>query len=143
MTALIISYIYNGIITMTSRIVGKLYPISLEDYPKLLRYKVTQSGIHYIEDLIREIYIEKRELSMNKLTQLGLLLKTYICQTKRIEDELLFQEISNRAKKYGSAEPEHFKECLKRLMIRGFIGSNPIYNPEIAKSIHKKKVTRR
>ena len=48
---------------MTVSIVGKLYPIPLMDYPKLLRYKVTPSGIHYIEDLMREIYIEKNKLT--------------------------------------------------------------------------------
>ena len=63
---------------MASRIVGKLYPIPLEDYPKLLRYKVTESGVHYIEDLMREIYVEKKLLSKNQLTQLGILLKSYI-----------------------------------------------------------------
>ncbi len=89
---------------MTARVIGKLYPIPLDDYPKLLRYKVSQSGVHYIEDLMREIYIEKKILSKNKLTQLGLLLKTYVCQTKKIEDEVLFQQISIKSKKYGELE---------------------------------------
>ena len=123
---------------MANRVVGKLYPIPIEDYPKLLRYKVTQSGIHYIEDLMREIYIEKKELSMNKLTQLGLLLKTYICQTKRIEDEILFQQISNKAKKYGGTERWYLTDCVKRLIMLGYMGPNPKYDPQIAMGMHKK-----
>ena len=123
---------------MADRVVGKLYPIPIEDYPRLLRYKVTQSGIHYIEDLMREIYIEKKELSMNKLTQLGLLLKTYVCQTKRIEDEILFQEISNKAKKHGGTDAGYLTDCIKRLIMLGYMGPNPQYDPQIAIDMHKK-----
>jgi hypothetical protein len=123
---------------MNRPIIGKLFPIPIDDYPRLLRYKVTQSGIHYIEDLMREIYIEKKELSINKLTQLGLLLKTYICQTKRIEDELLFQEISELAKKYGGVQPEYIKTCIKNLIMRGLLGPNPYYDPQLAVDIHTK-----
>jgi len=122
---------------MTARVIGKLYPIPLEDYPKLLRYKVSESGIHYIEDLMREIYIEKRILSKNKLTQLGLLLKTYVCQTQKIEDEVLFQQISNKSKKYGEPERGFIIECIDHLTMRGMIGLNPNYDPQIAINMHK------
>ena len=122
---------------MTARVIGKLYPIPLDDYPKLLRYKVSESGIHYIEDLMREIYIEKKILSRNKLTQLGLLLKTYVCQTKRIEDEVLFQQISNKSKKYGEPERGFIIECIDHLIMRGMIGLNPKYDPQIAINMHK------
>lgn len=126
---------------MTARVVGKLYPIPIDDYPKLLRYKVTESGIHYIEDLMREIYIEKRNLSKNKLTQLGLLLKTYVCQTKRIEDEVLFQQISNKAEKYGGAERGFVIECMDHLIMRGLFCSNPNHDPQIAIDMHKKQAS--
>lgn len=119
--------------------IGKLYPIPLDDYPKLLKYKVTQSGIHYIEDLMNEIYVERKDLSMKKLTHLGLLLKTYICQTKRIEDELLFQDISSRAKKYGGAKPDYIKYCITHLIMRGLMGPNPFYDPNIAIDIHNRR----
>ena len=122
---------------MTARVIGKLYPIPLDDYPKLLRYKVTPSGIHYIEDLMREIYIEKKILSKKKMTQLGLLLKTYVCQTKRIEDEVLFQQISNKSKKYGEPERGFIIECIDHLIMRGMIGLNPHYDPQIAINMHK------
>ena len=124
---------------MGSRIVGKLYPIPLEDYPKLLRYKVTESGVHYIEDLMREIYVQKRNLSKNQLTQLGILLKSYVCQTKKIEDEVLFQQISNKAKKYGGAERGFVIECIDHLIMRGLLDSNPYYDPQIAINMHKSK----
>ncbi len=122
---------------MTARVIGKLYPIPLDDYPKLLRYKVTQSGVHYIEDLMREIYIEKKILSKNKLTQLGLLLKTYVCQTKKIEDEVLFQQISNKSKKYGESESGFIIKCIDYLIMRGMVSFNPNYDPQIAISMHK------
>lgn len=123
---------------MGSRTIGKLYPIALDDYPKLLRYKVSEKGIYYIEDLIREMYVEQNELSLNKLTQLGLLMKTYICQTKRVDEEVMFQDISNRARKLGGVETHEIKEILQRLMMRDLIGPNPLYDPRIAISIHRK-----
>jgi len=123
---------------MGSRTIGKLYPIALDDYPKLLRYKVSEKGIYYIEDLIREIYVEQKDMSLNKLTQLGLLLKTYICQSKHVDEEVMFQDISNRARKLGGVEPHEIKETLQRLMMRDLIGPNPKYDPRIAISIHHK-----
>ena len=123
---------------MASRTIGKLYPIPLDDYPKLLRYKVSEKGIFYIEDLIREIYVEHKELSLNKLTQLGLLLKTYICQTKRIDEEAMFRDISDRAKKYGGVETDFIKEVLNSLTMRDFIAPNPQYDPRVAIRIHQK-----
>src|SRR3972149_341843 len=105
---------------------------------KLLRYKVSEKGIFYIEDLIREIYVENKDLSLNKLTQLGLLLKTYICQTKRIEEEEMFRDISDRAKKYGGVETDFIKEVLNSLTMRDFIAPNPQYDPRIAIRIHQK-----
>ena len=125
---------------MGSRTLGKLYPIALDDYPKLLRYKVSEKGIYYIEDLIREIYVEQKELSLNKLTQLGLLLKTYICQSKQIDEEVLFQDISDRARKLGGVETYEIKLILQRLMMRDLIGPNPKYDPRIAISIHHKEL---
>ena len=123
---------------MGSRTIGKLYPIALDDYPKLLRYKVSEKGIYYIEDLVREMYVEQKELSLNKLTQLGLLMKTYICQSKRVDEEVMFQDISNRARKLGGVETLEIKEILQRLMMRDLIGPNPKYDPRIAISIHRK-----
>jgi hypothetical protein len=123
---------------MASRTIAKMYPIPLDDYPKLLRYKVSEKGIFYIEDLIREIYVEKKELSLHKLTQLGLLLKTYICQTKRIDEEILFKEISDRAKKYGGVEKDFIKKVITNLTMRDLIGLNPHYDPRIAIKIHQK-----
>ena len=126
---------------MTARVIGKLYPIPLDDYPKLLRYKVSESGVHYIEDLMREIYIEKKILSKNKLTQLGLLLKTYVCQTKKIEDEVLFQQISNKSKKYGESESGFIIKCIDYLIMRGMVSFNPNYDPQIAISMHKNQTS--
>ncbi len=126
------------IVSMASRTIAKMYPIPLDEYPKLLRYKVSEKGIFYIEDLIREIYVENKELSLNKLTQLGLLLKTYICQTKRIDEEILFREISDRAKKYGGVEIDFLKKVITNLTMRDLIGPNPHYDPRIAIKIHQK-----
>ena len=123
---------------MGSRTIGKLYPIALDDYPKLLRYKVSQNAIYHIEDLIREIYVEQKDLSLNKLTQLGLLLKTYICQTKRVDEEVMFHDISTRARKLGGIETHEIKEILQSLVMRDLISPNPKYDPRIAISIHRK-----
>ena len=108
------------------------YQIPAEKYPKLLRYRVTQQGFYYIEDLVSEIYLEGKKMPMHKLVDLGLLLRVNMCQTKNLENESLFQDVSKRAKKFGGVEPEYISHCIKTLRFRGFLESNPNYDKQIA-----------
>jgi len=108
------------------------YQISLDDYPKLFRYKITQHGLYHIEDLISEIYLEEKQTSMYTLVKLGILLRVNMCQTQNLQNESLFQDISSRAKKFGGVEPQYIHECVKSLIARGLLESNPKYDRALA-----------
>jgi hypothetical protein len=108
------------------------YRISATDYPKLLRYRVTQQGFYYIEDLVSEIYLEGKKVSMHKLVDLGLLLRVNMCQTTNMQNESLFQDVSKRAKKFGGVEPQYISQCIKSMRFRGFLESNPDYDEQVA-----------
>lgn len=113
------------------------YCIQLEDYPRLLRYRMTDQGFYCMEEFISQIYLEKRELSMYKLVQLGILLRVNMCQTMKTSNETLFQDVSKKATKYGGVEPEYLSYCIKNMVLRGLLDSNPKYDNQIASDLHK------
>lgn len=113
------------------------YSIPLEEYPKLLRYRVTQQGFYHIEDLVSEIYLEGKKPSMHKMVSLAILLRTNMCQTMNMENESLYQDLSKKAKRFGGVEPEYLSSCIKTLVMRGFLESNPKYDRQIALGIYR------
>ena len=113
------------------------YHVELEDYPKLFRYRVTPQGFYHMEDLISQIYLEGKELPMYKLVQLGTLLRVNMCQTMKMDNETLFQDVSKKAVKYGGVEPEYVSYCIKNMILRGFLDSNPKYDNQIVNDLHK------
>lgn len=113
------------------------YCIPAEDYPKLLRYRVTQQGFYHIEDLVSEIYLEGKKTSMRKLVTLGLLLRVNMCQTSNMENESLFQDVSRLAKRFGGVEPQYVAQCIKTMVLRGFLEANPKYDRQIALELHR------
>lgn len=113
------------------------YCIELEDYPKLFRYRVTPQGFYQMEDLISQSYLEGKELSMYKLVQLGILLRINMCQTMKMDNETLFQDVSKKAIKYGGVEPEYTAHCIKNMILRGLLDSNPKYDNQIANDLRK------
>jgi hypothetical protein len=112
------------------------YAIQLEDYPKLFRYKITQSGFYHIEDLVSQIYLEEKTPGMYTLVKLGILLRVNMCQTQNLQNESLFQDVSSMAKKFGGVEPQYIHECVKSLIARGFLESNPKYDQSLAIRLH-------
>ena len=113
------------------------YCIHLDDYPKLLKYRVTRQGFYYMEEIISQIYLEGKELSMYKLVQLGILLRVNMCQTMKMDNETLFQDVSKKAIKYGGVEHEYVSYCIKNMVLRGLLDSNPNYDNQIANDLHK------
>ncbi|WKT57564.1 hypothetical protein QVH35_09405 [Candidatus Nitrosotenuis chungbukensis] len=113
------------------------YCIELEDYPKLFRYRVTPQGFCHMEEIISQIYLEGKEISMYKLVQLGMLLRVNMCQTMKMDNETLFQDVSKKAAKYGGVEPEYVAHCIKSMVLRGLLDSNPKYDNQIANDLHK------
>ncbi|MBI5146820.1 MAG: hypothetical protein HZA84_06325 [Thaumarchaeota archaeon] len=113
------------------------YCIELEDYPKLFRYRVTSQGFYHMEETISQIYLEGKDLSMHKLVQLGMLLRVNMCQTMKMDNETLFQDVSKKAAKYGGVEPEYVSYCIKNMILRGLLDSNPKYDNQVANDLHK------
>lgn len=113
------------------------YCIPLENYPKLLRYKITQQGFYHVEDLISEIYLEGKKVSMRKMVSLGILLRVNMCQTTNVENETLYQDLSKKAKKFGGVEPAYLTQCIKTLVLQGFLESNPRYDRQIAFDLYQ------
>ncbi len=113
------------------------YHIPLEDYPKMLRYRLTPSGFYHVEDLVSEIYLEEKSVSMRKLVTLGILLRVNMCQTMNMENESLYQDVSSRARRFGGVEPEYLAACIKTLTLRGFLESNPDYDKNIALDLRR------
>ncbi|HXG73515.1 MAG TPA: hypothetical protein VNK44_01665 [Candidatus Nitrosotenuis sp.] len=116
------------------------YCIAAEDYPRLLRYRVTKQGFYRIEELVSEIYLEGKKVSMRKLVDLGLLLRVNMCQTTNMENESLFQDVSKRARRFGGVEPKYVAECVKTMVLRGFLEANPKYNRHIALELRRKEL---
>lgn len=112
------------------------YQIQIQDYPKLLRYKITKSGFYHMEELITRIYVEEQTPTMHTLVNLGILLRVNMCQTMNMENESMFQDVSNRAKKFGGVEPEYITECVKSLIGRGLVEANPQYDRGLALQLH-------
>lgn len=113
------------------------YQIQTEDYPKLLRYKITRQGFYHMEDLISQIYLEEIRPTMHKLVTLGILLRVNMCQTMNLENESLFQDVSSRAKKFGGVEPQYISQCVKSLIARGILEANPKYDRGLALELHR------
>lgn len=113
------------------------YCIELEDYPKIFKYNVTPQGFYYMEELISQIYLEGKDLPMYKLVQLGMLLRVNMCQTMKMDNETLFQDVSKKAIKYGGVEPEYIAHCIHNMVLRGLLGSNPKYDNQIADDLHR------
>lgn len=113
------------------------YSIPIEEYPKLLRYRVTQQGFYHIEDLVSEIYLEGKKPPMYKLVSLAILLRVNMCQTMNMENESLYQDLSKRAKRFGGVEPEYLSACIKTMVLRGFLESNPKYDRHVALDVYK------
>lgn len=90
-----------------------------------------------MEELITRIYIEDQTPTMHTLVNLGILLRVNMCQTMNMENESMFQDVSNRAKKFGGVEPEYIAECVKSLIGRGLIEANPQYDRGLALQIHQ------
>ncbi|MEM2160785.1 MAG: hypothetical protein QXN55_07530 [Candidatus Nitrosotenuis sp.] len=113
------------------------YKLELEDYPKLLRYRITRQGFYHIEELVSQIYLDEIKPTMYTLVKLGILLRVNMCQTKNLENESLFQDVSNKAKKFGGVEPKYISECVRSLIARGFLEANPQYNRGLALELHR------
>jgi hypothetical protein len=45
--------------------------------------------------------------------------------------------VSKKAIKYGGVEPEYVSHCIKNMILRGFLDSNPKHDNQVANDLHE------
>ena len=91
-----------------------LYPIDIEDYPKLFDYVLTKEGLLYFHSLKRS-YLLGKDLSQDEYNKIRLLYVYYATANRNIENVFLWQDICVTLDKKGIIEKNMFqsKESLK------------------------------
>jgi hypothetical protein len=104
-----------------------LYPISIDDYPKLFDYVLTASGLVYFQTLKRR-YILGQDMTQDEYNKLRLLYVYYSTANRNVQEVFLWQDICITLDKRGIVEKEMYqsKEDLKN---KSLIIKNPQYSP--------------
>lgn len=102
-----------------------LYPVSIDDYPKLFDYVLTVDGLVYFQTLKRN-YILGKELSLDEYNKLRLLYVYYATSNKNPAEVFAWQDICITLDGKGIYEKDMFqsKEDLKNSKL---IIENPQY----------------
>ena len=111
-----------------------LYPIDLDDYPKLFDYVLTAEGLIYFNSLKRN-YLLGRELSLDECNKLRLLYVYYATANRNPQEVFSWQDICITLDDKGIFEKDMYrsKESLKdKLLI--------VVNPEYKSGLYRKYV---
>jgi hypothetical protein len=111
-----------------------LYPIEIDDYPKLFDYVLSAQGLAYFHSLKRN-YILGKELSLDEYNKLRLLYVYYATANRNSKEVFAWQDICMTLDKRGIFEKDMYqsKEDLKdKLLI--------IMNPEYQSGLYRKYV---
>ena len=102
-----------------------LYPIQLDDYPKLFDYVLTSDGLIFFQSLKRK-YILGKNLTLDEYNKLRLLYVYYATANRNPQEVFAWQDICVNIKKKGIFEKDMFqsKEDLKNKLL---IVENPHY----------------
>ena len=102
-----------------------LYPIDIDDYPKLFDYVLTAEGLVYFQKLKRR-YILSKEMSLDEYNELRLLYVYYATANRNPKEVLAWHDICITLDEKGIFEKDMYlsKENLK---IRFLIVENPQY----------------
>ena len=111
-----------------------LYPIEINDYPKLFDYVLSAQGLVYFHSLKRN-YILGKELSLDEYNKIRLLYVYYATANRNSKEVFAWQDICMTLDKRGIFEREMYqsKEDLKdKLLI--------LVNPEYQSGLYRKYV---
>jgi hypothetical protein len=111
-----------------------LYPIKIDDYPKLFDYVLSAQGLLYFHSLKRN-YILGKELSLDEYNKLRLLYVYYATANRNFKEVFAWQDICMTLDKRGIFERDMYqsKEDLKdKLLI--------LANPEYQSGLYRKYV---
>ena len=102
-----------------------LYPIQLDDYPKLFDYVLTSDGLIFFQSLKRK-YILGKNLTLDEYNKLRLLYVYYATANRNPQEVFAWQDICVTLDEKGIFEKDMFqsKEDLKNKLL---IVENPHY----------------
>ena len=102
-----------------------MYPIEIDDYPKLFDFVLTPTGLKYFHDLKRR-YVLGKVMTLDEYNKLRLLTIYYATSNRNEKEVLAWQDICVSLDSQGIFEKEMFKskEDLKE---KSFIIPNPLY----------------
>jgi len=106
-----------------------LYPIELDDYPKLFDYVLTSDGLIFFQSLKRK-YILGKNLTLDEYNKLRLLYVYYATANRNPQEVFAWQDICITLDDKGLFEKDMFqsKEDLKN---KSQIVENPNYQSEL------------
>ena len=111
-----------------------LYPIEIDDYPKLFNFVLSAQGLVYFHSLKRN-YILGKELSLDEYNKLRLLYVYYATANRNFKEVFAWQDICMTLDDQGIFERDMYqsKEDLKdKLLI--------LVNPEYQSGLYRKYV---
>ena len=102
-----------------------LYPIDVDEYPKLFDYVLTKSGLLYFHSLKRN-YLLGKEMSQDECNKIRLLYVYYAAANRNAEEVFAWQDLCVTLDNMGIIEKDMFqsKESLKK---NHLIVQNPDY----------------
>jgi len=111
-----------------------LYPIEIDDYPKLFDYVLSAQGLFYFHYLKRN-YILGKELSLDEYNKLRLLYVYYATANRNFQEVFAWQDICMTLDDRGIFEKDMYqsKEDLKdKLLI--------VVNPKYQSGLYRKYI---
>lgn len=104
-----------------------LYPISIDDYPKLFDYVLTVEGLEYFYRLKRQFLLGKA-LSNDEYNKIRLLYIYYAAANRNAREVEIWQEICTRLNEEGILE-RGMQQSKESLISLKQIIKNPNYEP--------------
>ena len=121
-----------------------LYPINVDDYPKLFDYVLTTQGLIYFQELKRK-YILAKQMSLEEYNELRLLYVYYATANRNTHEVSAWHDICITLDSKGIFE-KYMYQSKENLKIKSLIVKNPQYQSglyrkhvEYVKEISKKK----
>jgi hypothetical protein len=111
-----------------------LYPVELDDYPKLFDYVLTADGLGFFH-LLKRKYVLGKEMTLDEYNKLRLLYVYYATANRNVKEVIAWQDLCITLDDEGIIEKEMFqsKEDLKnRLLI--------VENPNYQSGLYRKYV---
>jgi hypothetical protein len=102
-----------------------LYPIEIDDYPKLFDYVLTAEGLIYFQSLKRK-YVLGKDMTLDEYNKLRLLYVYYATANRNLQEVISWQDVCITLDSQGIFEKGMFKskEDLKNKLL---IVKNPHY----------------